>query len=259
MSDLAQLRIPSLRARVSEAEWALRVDLAACYRLVAHYGMSDLVYNHISARVPGEEEQFLINPYGLLYEEITASSLVKVNFAGEVVLDSGSGCGINQAGVVIHSAVHRARPDVGCVIHTHSIAGMAISALECGLLPLTQTAMYFDRVPMHDYEGVVIERDEQPRLVRDLGDAKAMILRNHGLLAVGATVAEAFVNLFWLERACQAQLAAMACGTPLHVPSAEVVAKTNRLYRPGERRRWGPLEWPALLRMLDRRDPSYRE
>src|SRR5262245_35156890 len=189
--------------------------------------MAALVYNHISARVPGEEGHFLINAYGMMYDEITASSLVKVDFDGNVVQDSGTGYGINQAGFVIHSAVHKGRPDVGCVIHTHSIAGMAISALECGLLPITQTAMYFDGVGMHDHDRVAIDVDEQSRLVRDLGNHKAMILRNHGLLAVGPTIGEAFTNLFWLERACKAQVAAMSCNTKLRMPSQDVIEKTN--------------------------------
>ncbi len=248
-----------MKDKVSPQEWQTRVDLAACYRLITHYGMSDLIYNHISARVPGSEAHILINAYGMLYEEITASSLVKIDLEGRTVLDPGTGYGINQAGFVIHSAVHKARADVGCVIHTHSIAGMAVSALECGLLPITQTAMYFDSIGMHEYESVAIDPDEQQRLVRDLGKSKAMILRNHGLLAVGASVPEAFTNMFWLERACQAQLAAMACNSKLHVPSREVIEKTAHLYKPGTRRRWGPLEWPALLRMLDRRDSSFRE
>jgi len=169
MSDLSQLRIESLRGLVSNEEWQVRVDLAACYRLVHHYGMDDLVYNHISARVPGEEGHFLINAYGMMYDEITASSLLKIDFDGNVVLDSGTGYGINHAGFVIHSAVHKGRPDVGCVIHTHSIAGMAVSALDCGLLPITQTAMYFGGVGMHEYESVAIDLAEQERLVRDLG------------------------------------------------------------------------------------------
>jgi len=259
MSDLSQLRIPSMRDRVSREEWETRVDLAACYRLVNHYGMDDLVYNHISARVPGEEGHFLINAYGMTYDEITASSLVKIDFAGKIIQDSGTGYGINQAGFVIHSAVHKAREDVGCVIHTHSIAGMAVSALDCGLLPLTQTAMYFDGVGMHEYESVAIDLAEQERLVRDLGPYKAMILRNHGLLAVGASVCEAFTNLFWLERACKAQVAAMSCNAKLHLPSPEVVEKTAHLYKPETRRRWGPLEWPAMLRLLDRKYPGYRD
>jgi ribulose-5-phosphate 4-epimerase/fuculose-1-phosphate aldolase len=155
--------------------------------------------------------------------------------------------------------VHRGREDVGCVIHTHSIAGMAISALDCGLLPITQTAMYFDGVGMHEYESVAIDLAEQKRLVRDLADKKAMILRNHGLLAVGPTVAEAFTNLFWLERACKAQVAAMSCNTKLHLPAQDVIEKTNSLYRPETRRRWGPLEWPALLRLVDRKYPGFRD
>ena len=168
MSDLSQLRIESMRNRVSREEWDTRVDLAACYRLVHHYGMDDLVYNHISARVPGEEGHFLINAYGMTYDEITASSLVKIDFDGNVVQDSGTGYGINQAGFVIHSAVHKGRPDVGCVIHTHSVAGMAVSALDCGLLPITQTAMYFDGVGMHEYESVAIDLDEHLQHIEDL-------------------------------------------------------------------------------------------
>ncbi len=259
MTDLSLPKTKSMRDRVSGEEWETRVDLAACYRLVNHYGLDDLIYNHASARVPGEEGHFLINAYGMTYDEVTASSLVKIDFDGKVVLDSGTGYGINQAGFVIHSAVHQGRPDVGCVIHNHSIAGMAVSALDCGLLPITQTAMYFDAVGMHDYESVAIDFDEQQRLVRDLGSHKAMILRNHGLLAVGATVCEAFTNLFWLERACQAQVTAMACNTKLRFPPRDVIEKTNHLYRPETRRRWGPLEWPALLRLLDRKDSSFRE
>ncbi len=223
-----------MHGRVSNAEWQTRIDLAACYRLVNHFGMDDLIYNHASARVPGEERHFLINAYGMTYDEVTASSLVKIDWDGKVVLDSGTGYGINQAGFVIHSAVHRGREDVGCVIHTHSIAGMAISALDCGLLPMTQTAMYFDGVGMHDYESVAIDLDEQKRLVRDL-------------------------NLFWLERACKAQVTAMACNAKLRLPAQEVIEKTNHLYRPETRRRWGPLEWPALLRLLDRKNPGFRD
>ncbi len=259
MTDLSHVKIPSLRARVSAKEWQARVDCAACYRLVALFGMNDLVYNHVSARVPGEEGRFLINPYGYAYEEVTASSLVKIDFEGNVVLDSGTGYGINRAGFVIHSAIHRARADVACVIHTHSAAGMAVSALECGLLPLTQNAMFFGAIGYHDYEGPAVDLDEQQRLVRDLGAGAALILRNHGLLSAGATVCEAFVTLHWLERACQAQVMAMACNTALHHPEAKTVALTNERYQPGRRRKITELEWPALLRMLDRRDPSFRE
>ncbi|MGW8270205.1 MAG: class II aldolase/adducin family protein [Burkholderiales bacterium] len=259
MSDLSHLNIPSLRGKVSAEEWQARVDLAACYRLVALFGMNDLVYNHITARVPGEEGRFLINPYGYAYEEITASSLVKIDFDGKVVLDSGTGYGVNRAGFVIHSAVHRARKDVACVIHTHSPAGMAVSALKCGLLPLTQNAMFFGAIGTHDYEGPAIDLDEQARLVRDLGENAALILRNHGLLTAGRTVCEAFVVMHWLEKACQAQLMAMACNTALNLPGDEVVRLTAERYRPGQRRNITEVEWPALLRMLERRDPSYKD
>jgi ribulose-5-phosphate 4-epimerase/fuculose-1-phosphate aldolase len=247
-----------MRAKVSAEEWQVRMDLAACYRLIALFGMNDLIYNHATARVPGEEGHFLINAYGYAYEEVSASSLVKIDLEGNIVLDSGTGYGINVAGFVIHSAVHRARRDVGCVIHTHSPAGTALSALECGLLPITQHAMFFAAVRYHDYEGPAIDLDEQNRLVRDLGDNAALILRNHGLLTVGRTVCEAFVVMHWLERACQAQLMAQACNTPLRHPPQPVIDITNDRYKPGQRRQITELEWPALLRMLDRRDGSFR-
>ncbi|MGD9945414.1 MAG: class II aldolase/adducin family protein [Burkholderiaceae bacterium] len=252
-------RYPQVRAAVSAGEWALRVELAAAYRLIAHYGMDDLIYNHISARIPGTEEHFLINAYGPLYRQMTASSLIKIDLDGNIVETPPHDFGVNRAGFVIHAAIHRARPDVGCVIHTHTPAGMAVSALECGLLPLTQTAMYFDAVPVHEYEGVAVDLDEQARIVADLGPHRALLLRNHGLLTAGATIAEAFTTMYWLERACQAQAMAMACNTPLHLPPAEVVKKTNHLYRPETRRRFGLLEWPALLAMLDAADPSFRD
>ena len=190
---------------------------------------------------------------------MTASSLVKIDFDGNIVHDSGTGYGINQAGFVIHSAVHRARQDVGCVIHTHSPAGMAISALECGLLPITQNAMFFGQVGYHDYEGPAIDLDEQKRLVRDLGVASTLILRNHGLLTAGTTVCEAFVVMHWLEKACQAQVMAMSCQSPMNKVKDAVVKLTNDRYAPGQRRKITELEWPALLRMLDRRDPSFRD
>ncbi len=259
MTDLSHLDIPSLRGKVSAEEWQARVDLAACYRLVALFGMNDLVYNHITARVPGEEGRFLINPYGYAYEEITASSLVKIDFEGSVVLDSGTGYGVNHAGFVIHSAVHRARADVACVIHTHSPAGMAVSALKCGLLPLTQNAMFFGEIAYHDYEGPAIDLDEQARLVRDLGSNAALILRNHGLITAGSTVCEAFVVMHWLEKACQAQLMAMACNAELNRPGDDVVKLTADRYKPGQRRNITEVEWPAMLRMLERRDPSYKD
>jgi ribulose-5-phosphate 4-epimerase/fuculose-1-phosphate aldolase len=259
MSDLSQLKVPSMRERVSRAEWDTRVNLAACYRLVHHYGMDDLVYNHISARVPDEEGHFLINPYGMTYDEITASSLVKIDFDGNLVQDSGTGYGVNHAGFVIHSAVHRARADVACVIHTHTPAGMAVSALKEGLLPLTQNAMFFSGVGMHEYEGPAVDLDEQKRLVRDLGEHDAMILCNHGLLAVGRTIPEAFITMYWLERACQAQVFALGSGKALNLPGPDTVAKTNDRYKPGQRRRIGELEWAGLLRLLERRYPGFRD
>ena len=259
MSDLSELPTPSLRERVSPEEWETRVNLAACYRLVHHFGMDDLVYNHISARVPGEEGRFLINAYGMTYDEITASSLVKVDFEGRIVQDSGTGYGINQAGFVIHSAVHRGRPDVACVIHTHTPAGMAVSAMKCGLLPLTQNAMFFSGVGSHDYEGPAVDVDEQKRLVADLGGHCAMLLRNHGLLAVGATIPEAFITIYWLERACQAQALAMASDTDLLFPPADTVRKTNERYQPGRRRSIGELEWAGLLRLVERKYPGFRD
>lgn len=259
MTDLSSVKIPSLRSKVSDAEWQARVDLAACYRLIALFGMNDLIYNHATARVPGEEGHFLINAYGYAYEEVTASSLVKIDFDGNTVHDSGTGYGINRAGFVIHSAIHRGRANVGCVIHTHSPAGMAVSALECGLLPITQNAMFFGQVGYHDYEGPAIDLDEQKRLVRDLGNASALVLRNHGLLTAGTTVCEAFVVMHWLEKACQAQVMAMSCNSPLNKVKDEVVQLTNDRYAPGQRRKITELEWPAMLRMLDRRDPSFRE
>jgi ribulose-5-phosphate 4-epimerase/fuculose-1-phosphate aldolase len=249
----------SRKAGIDATEWQTRVDLAACYRLVALFGMSDLIYNHISARIPGTPDHLLINPYGMMYEEITASSLVKIDLEGNI-LDNGDGAfGINQAGYVIHSAVHAARHDVQCVLHTHTRAGSAVSAMECGLLPIAQTSMRFAHVAYHDYEGVALEIDERERLVRDLGNHEAMILRNHGLLTAGATIAQAFNLMYWLEMACKIQLDALGSGKPLTQPSQPVIEKTYNLYQPHVRRAFGELEWPAMLRYLDRRDPSYRE
>jgi ribulose-5-phosphate 4-epimerase/fuculose-1-phosphate aldolase len=246
-----------IRARVSPAEWQARVDLAACYRLVAHSGWTDLVFTHISARVPGPEEHFLLNPFGHLFDEVTASSLVKIDLDGRKVEDSPHD--IHPAGFVIHSAVHGARPDVTCVIHTHTVAGMAVSALDCGLLPLTQHAQLFHgRVAYHDFEGLANDVDERQRLVRDLGDKPVMILRNHGLLVTGRTVPEAFSLLHHLEKACAAQLAAMATGAKLTVPPEAVSAKTARQATANDSP-IGKKEWPGLMRMLDRIDPSYRE
>lgn len=256
------LRIASMKNRCSPAEWQARIDLAACYRLVELYGMADMMANHISSHVPGEAGAFLINPYGMMYEEITASSLIKVNLAGEILAKPDFGAqdyGINRAGYVIHSAIHEARPDVGCVIHTHSWASMAVSALECGLLPITQTAMRFLKIGYHDYQGVVLDTAEKESLVRDLGQGEALILRNHGALVVGRTVGEAFNWMHRLELACRSQVAAMSCNSPLWPVPAEVLEETWRNYQPGTRRPYGVMEWPALLRKLDRLDPGYRD
>ncbi len=256
------LRIQSMRDQCSAQEWQARIDLAACYRLVEMYGMADMVANHISSRVPGEEGAFLINAYGMMYEEITASSLIKVDLDGNILAKPDFGdldYGINKAGYVIHSAVHAARPEVACVIHTHSWASMAVSSLECGLLPLTQTAMRFLHIGYHDYEGVVLDLQEQASIVGDLGKGEALILRNHGALTVGNTVGEAFNWMHRLELACRSQLAAMAANSPLRPVSQDVLQETWKNYQPGTRRPYGVMEWPALLRKLDRTDPSYRE
>jgi ribulose-5-phosphate 4-epimerase/fuculose-1-phosphate aldolase len=247
-----------VRGSVSEAEWQTRVDLAACYRLMPLFGMSDLIYNHITARIPGAEGHLLINPYGLMYEEITASSLVTIDIDGNVLRNLSKDYNINTAGYVIHSAIHMARHDVKCVVHTHTRAGMAVSALKCGLLPLTQTAMRFAKVAYHDYESVAIELDERDRLVADLGGDEVMILRNHGLLTVGADISQAFNAMYWLEMACRAQVDAMACNTELNLPPQAIAERTAHLYKPGTRRPYGVMEWPAMLRYLDRRDPSFR-
>ena len=254
------LQFPSMKNSCSPAEWQARVDLAACYRLVDLYGMSDMMANHISVRVPGEET-FLINPYGMMYEEITASCLIKVDLAGNVLSKPDFGAlnyGVNKAGYVIHSAVHEARPEVGCVIHTHSWASMAVSALDCGLLPITQTAMRFLKIGYHEYEGVVLDDAEKDSLVRDLGQGEALILRNHGALVVGRTAGEAFNWTHRLELACRSQIAAMSCNTKLRPVPQDVLEETWNNYQPGTRRPYGLMEWPALLRKLDRQDPSYR-
>src|SRR5712672_3696188 len=206
--------VKSVREQVSPEEWKTRVDLAACYRLTAMYGMTEMIANHISCRVSGTHDHFLINPYGMLYEEIDASYLIKVDLDGNVLFNA-SDYGVNAAGFVIHSAIHMARHDVDCVAHTHTPAGMAVSAMECGLLPIAQTSMRFLHVAYHDVEGIADDVDERERLIRDLGDHEAMILRNHGLLVVGRTVPSAFNVLFRLERACQVQIMALSCNTKL--------------------------------------------
>ena len=247
----------SLREQVSAEEWQLRCDLAACYRLVALHGWDDLVYTHVSARVPGPEHHFLINPYGEMFEEITASSLVKVDMDCRPLLPTPYP--VNPAGFVIHSAVHEAREDAVCVLHTHTPAGVAVSAQTAGLLPISQHAtIAMTSLGYHGYEGIAVLDDEKPRLVGDLGDSMAMILRNHGLLTVGRSVAEAFQVMFNLQRACEIQLLAQAGGTPLTMIEDAVLAgvtqniKTVRAGRSSQQ-----LVWPALLRKVERASPGY--
>jgi len=248
-----QGRLPSDAA--SERE--IRVALAACYRLVAHYGMDDLIYTHISARVPGRPEHFLINPFGLMFHEITASSLVEIDHEGNIVRDTGHP--VNKAGFVIHSAVHAARPEVNCVLHTHTRAGVAVACLADGLLPINQFSLqYHDRLAYHDYEGVALDLDERSRVVRDLGDKPAMVLRNHGLLTVGPTVREAFVLMYYLEQSCRVQIDMMATGGRLNRLSPEVCAHTAGQFAQSPTP-CGEREWPGFLRILDAKDPSYRD
>jgi ribulose-5-phosphate 4-epimerase/fuculose-1-phosphate aldolase len=243
----------------SEGERTARVDLAAAYRLCEIYGMSDMIYTHISARIPGEPDHFLINPNGMLFDEITASSLLKVHLDGRIVSQTDERYGLHPAGFVIHSAIYRARPDVNAAMHTHTIAGMAVSALKCGLLPLTQTSHRFiEGLSYHDFKGPERDPGGRDALAEHLGANNYAILRNHGLLTVGPTIAEAFNYMYGLERSCQAQIAAMACNTELNVLTAEVVAQSAAMYAPGAVRRYGLLEWPGLLRRLDRLDPSFR-
>ena len=256
-SKVRPLARSALRERVSAEEWDMRVNLAACYRLAAHFRMTDLIYTHISARVPGPGHHFLINAFGQLWDEIGASTLVKVTLEGEIV-DDPTGYGFNRAGYVIHSAVHRARPDVECVMHTHTQAGIAVSAQEQGLLPISQHAMRFTgNIAYHDYEGLALELGEQQRLTRDLGAHKAMILRNHGLLACGASIPETFDYMYYLERACQTQIAALAGGAKLRIPAPAVAEKTAAQLKTLPYKPKRP-EWKALLRLLDKMDPSYK-
>ena len=246
-----------VREHVSPQEWETRVNLAACYRLMAEFGMVEMVANHISVRVPGTDNEFLINPYGMLYEEMTASSMIRIDLEGNVLFNA-TDYGVNQAGYVIHSAVHAARHDVDCIIHTHTLAGMAVSAMKGGVLPIAQSSMRFTDIAYHDYEGVALRLDERERLVQNLGNREAMVLRNHGLLTVAASIPECFNAHYRLERACQLQVMALSCNTELQLPPDEVVKYTNHQMLPGTRRRFGLLEWPALLRKLDRIDPSYK-
>lgn len=248
----------SVQSRVSAEEWQIRTDLAACYRIIAMYGWDDLVFTHISARVPGGDDHFLINPYGLLFEEITASSLVKVDLDGNKVLESPHP--VNPAGFTIHSAVHEARHDAGCVLHTHTRAGIAVSAQASGLLPISQTSLFpYVTLGYHDYEGVALNEAEKPRLVADLGSNHALILRNHGLLTAGETIADAFLFMYVLEIACQIQIMAQSGGGDLVQVPQPVVDGIQAQAEQVTKGLGGALVWPGLLRKLDRSDSSYRD
>jgi len=246
----------TVKNQVSAEEWELRVDLAAAYRLIAHYGWDDLIFTHISVRVPGPEHHFLINPYGFLFEEITASSLVKVDLNGEKVMESPYQ--INPAGFTIHSAVHEGRESAKCVMHTHTTNGIAVSAQEQGLLPLSQQSLFcLSSMSYHDYEGVALRDDEKPRLVADLGNANFMILKNHGLLTCAPTIADTFLAMYTLEVACDIQIKAQASNNLIMVPK-EVMANMMEQATESTNGMGGALAWPALLRKLDRQDPSFR-
>ena len=248
---------PSLKDQVSPEEWQLRVDLAACYRLVAAYGWSDLIFTHISARIPGPEHQFLINPYGLLFEEITASSLIKIDQAGNKL--STSEHPVNPAGFVIHSAVHAVREDAACVLHTHTRAGVAVSAQACGVLPISQQSTFvLASLGYHTYEGVALRDDEKPRLQADLGAAKHLMLRNHGLLVVGSSIPEAFLLMYNFESTCQIQIAAQAGGALTQV-DPRIIDGVGQAMRAQTDGLGGAFAWPAMLRKLDRMDSSFRD
>ena len=250
------MHIPSLKELVSEQEWALRCDLAACYRLIAAYGWSDLVFTHVSARIPGPEHHFLINPYGLMFDEITASSLVKVDQHCNKLIDSPFP--VNPAGFVIHSSIHEAREDAGCVLHTHSRAGVAVSAQKCGLLPISQQSIFvLGSMGTHAYEGVALRDEEKPRLQADLGKNNYLLLQNHGLLTVGKTIADAFLHMYTFENTCRIQIDAQAGGELITVNPKilQGVAEVMRIATAGQ---GAGIAWPALLRKCERMDPGYR-
>jgi ribulose-5-phosphate 4-epimerase/fuculose-1-phosphate aldolase len=250
------LNIPSRREQVSEEEWRLRVDLAAAYRLVAMFHWDDLVFTHISARVPGSDHHFLINPYGFMFEEITASSLIKVDAAGNKTDDTPFP--VNPAGFTIHSAVHAARHDVGCVLHTHTLNGIAVSAQKGGVLPLSQQSIFvLSSLGYHDYEGVALRDDEKPRLVNDLGHRNFLMLRNHGLLTVGDTVADAFISMYLFETVCTIQVRAQSGGGELIAVHPEIIATARQQAAQVTKGLGSSLTWPGLLRRLDRFNPGY--
>jgi ribulose-5-phosphate 4-epimerase/fuculose-1-phosphate aldolase len=250
------LEVPSLKNRVSPEEWQLRVDLAACYRLVAEFGWSDLVFTHISARLPGEG-QFLINPYGVMFDEITASSLVRIDTDGNKLDDSPFP--VNPAGFTIHSAVHAARHDAACVLHVHSLNGVAVSAQKGGVLPLSQQSIFIlASLGYHDYEGVALNDEEKPRLVADLGSNRFLMLRNHGLLTVAKSIPDAFLQMYLFESACTIQIRAQSGGGELVRIPDQIIAGARQQAREVTKSQGGMLAWPALLRRLERKDPSYR-
>jgi ribulose-5-phosphate 4-epimerase/fuculose-1-phosphate aldolase len=247
-------------AGISEAEWQLRCDLAALYRLAAYFRMTDLIYTHISARVPGGENHFLINDYRRMFHEMRASDLVKIDMNGNIVEpDGGAGKIVNAAGFTIHSAVHMARHDLLCVVHTHTAAGIAVSAQEHGLLPISQHALkFYGHLGYHGYEGIALDLDERDRLVADLGEHKAMILRNHGLLACGASIPEAWSQIYYLERACQAQVAALSGGAKLILPPEEVRVHTAAQFNREGREGHLAMLWESCLRLIENDKPDYR-
>ncbi|EFI60096.1 MULTISPECIES: class II aldolase/adducin family protein [Comamonas] len=249
--------IPSLQSKISAEEWRTRIDLAAAYRLVALMGWDDMVYTHITAKIPGPEHHFLINPYGMMFDEITASSLVKVDLAGNVVMDSPFP--INPAGFTIHSAVHAAREDAGCVLHTHSVNGVAVSAQADGVLPISQQSIFvLSSLGYHDYEGVALRDDEKPRLVRDLSNNNFFMLRNHGLLTVGQSVADAFMAMYTFESVCMIQVRAQSGGGRLTMIDPAIIATSaQQAQQVTKGMGSGALNWPGLLRRLDRRSPGY--
>jgi len=250
------MHIASLKEVVSAEEWQLRVDLAACYRLVAAYGWSDLVFTHVSARIPGPEHHFLINPYGLMFDEITASSLVKIDQNCNKLSDSPFP--VNPAGFTIHSCIHAVRDDAGCILHTHTRAGVAVSAQKAGVLPLSQqSTLILGSLAYHDYEGVALNPDEKPRLQANLGHANYLMLRNHGLLTVGKTIQEAFINMYLFENTCRIQIDAQSGGAELNYIGAGPIAANANISKVATAGQGSNLAWPALLRKLDRENPGY--
>lgn len=257
MNAPENLVIPSVKDRVSPEEWQTRVDLAACYRLVANFGWSDLVFTHITARVPGTEDQFLINPYGMMFDEITASSLVKIDLQGNKLDETPFP--INPAGFTIHSAIHAVRHDAQCVLHVHSLNGIAVSAQKNGLLPISQQSIFIlSSLAYHDYEGVALNDEEKPRLVADIGKKSYLMLRNHGLLTVGKTIADAFVNMYAFEAACTIQVRAQSGGAELITIPKAIIDGAQQQAKSVTKSLGGMLAWPGLLRRLDRLDQSYR-